>query len=550
MTEAKEQACDLLVNGGGIRGISLAVECGKDFTIKFLLIFIGIVLFCLRGLGGEQGVSLPTLNYSPRNDGHMPIVNPFSPNTDASLSSTRYLFLDPEILIECRGAEFRINAPQRRETVIIPDRPWEQLMITFWLTVRDEAGKLRMWYTCRDKENQPNVAYAESTDGVLWTKPNLGVYEYNGSKENNLVGLQDLSGVFFKDPNMPAEERYIYVSTSRPSGKPANRKMIYRFHSPDGLNWKRDDVPLIRASADTQNVVWWDEGRREYVIYLRGWTPSPPRRKVVRLSLSSLKKPSDLALSGHGFRQYFDNEIPTVLQCDEQDPVRTDIYNMSAQPYAVDPSWYVAFPTFLRRSPETAAPGYKGRHIGPAEVQFAGSHDSIKWYRYDRSAYVSPPLVDPDQRNMVFMGTGMVVRGNELWQYATEFHSRHGDVSARYKRTDGFIVRYVQRIDGFVSLDTGIAMGTVRTKAVVVSGKRLLLNVDTGALGEIRVGLVDVNGNAFPGFGLDDCKPFTGNTTSGIVSWQMDKDLGALKGKQVWLVMESTRTKLFSFRFQ
>ena len=462
----------------------------------------------------------------------------------------RHLFLDPEMLEVCREAELRVNAPQRRETIIRPDRPWEQLMITFYLTVRDEAGKLRMWYTCRDKENQPNVAYAESTDGVAWTKPNLGIYEYNGSRANNLVGLHDLEGVVFKDPNMPAGERYQYVSTSRPSGKPTDQKGIYRFHSPNGLSWKKDDVPLIRAGSDTQNIVWWDEGRQEYVMYLRGWDPSPPRRKVLRLSLSSLKQPLELTLSGQGLGQYFYNEILAVLQCDEQDPVRTDIYNMSAQPYPVDPTWYVAFPTLLRRSAETDVPGYKGRHIGPAEVMFAGSPDSIAWHRYDRSAYASPPLVDPDKRNMVFMGTDMVIRENEIWQYATEFHSHHGDISAREKRTDGFIVRYVQRIDGFVSLDTGIAKGTVRTKAVEVRGKRLLLNADTGALGEIRVGLVDPYGNPLSGFGLDDCEPFTGNTTNGIVSWRNGKDLEALESKRIRIVLESTRTKLFSFRFR
>src|SRR5690348_13346269 len=83
--------------------------------------------------------------------------------------SPRHLFLDPAIIQQTERASLRVNPAQQREVVIRPDRPWEQLMISFYLTLRDEGGKLRMWYICRDKGNHPNVAYAESTDGVQWT---------------------------------------------------------------------------------------------------------------------------------------------------------------------------------------------------------------------------------------------------------------------------------------------------------------------------------------------------------------------------------------------
>src|SRR4051794_3513492 len=70
----------------------------------------------------------------------------------------RHLFLDPAFLAKSEHASLRVNPAQQRETVIRADRPWEQLMISFYLTVLDEGGKIRMWYICRDKENEPNVA--------------------------------------------------------------------------------------------------------------------------------------------------------------------------------------------------------------------------------------------------------------------------------------------------------------------------------------------------------------------------------------------------------
>ena len=63
-------------------------------------------------------------------------------------------------------------------------------------------GKFRMWYVAIDKEAMqfppPSIAptrtfagfrlaYAESEDGIHWVKPNLGLVEYRGSRDNNLV---------------------------------------------------------------------------------------------------------------------------------------------------------------------------------------------------------------------------------------------------------------------------------------------------------------------------------------------------------------------------
>src|SRR3954470_12793065 len=70
--------------------------------------------------------------------------------TGQASATPRHLFLEPAILAATDGAALKVNPAQRRETVIFPDRPWENHMISFFLTVRDEGGKLRLWYVCRD----------------------------------------------------------------------------------------------------------------------------------------------------------------------------------------------------------------------------------------------------------------------------------------------------------------------------------------------------------------------------------------------------------------
>jgi hypothetical protein len=457
----------------------------------------------------------------------------------------RHLFLDPAFVGDAKGVTLRVNSPERREVVIRPDQPWEQLMISFYTTVLDEDGKLRLWYICRDKANQPNVAYAESRDGVTWTKPNLGIVDYNGSKANNLVGLSSLEGAVFRDPKAPEAQRYAYVTHLWEEG-------MVRFFSPDGLHWQRDREPLMRLGADTQNVTFWDERLGKYALYLRGWYLGADKkkyRKVVRAEVPSLTTPlpvgpteKNLRLWGKDKVAVFGDEFPTVFAADARDPANSDVYNLSAQLYPADPHWYVGFPSMFQRERTTSD--------GRLEVHFAGSRDGITWHRYDRAPYVRNGLAGSDNQNMVFLGPGLVVRGDEIWQYGTGFHFRHGDRESRTKRTDGVIYRYVQRLDGFVSLDFDNDGGSCTTGPISVTGPRLLLNVDTGALGNLRVGLLDAEGKALAGFTAEQCQVLRTNATRASVAWIGKGDLSTLRGREVRVSFTGARTKLYSFLFE
>ena len=63
-------------------------------------------------------------------------------------------------------------------------------------------GKLRMWYLAwpqpdsrypGDTDRYRPVAYAESTDGIHWNKPNLGLVTFRGSTQNNIVSFESAS---------------------------------------------------------------------------------------------------------------------------------------------------------------------------------------------------------------------------------------------------------------------------------------------------------------------------------------------------------------------
>jgi hypothetical protein len=459
--------------------------------------------------------------------------------------SPRHLFLDPAILGQTEQAALHVNPPHSSQAIIRPDQPWEALMISFYTTVIEEQGKLRLWYICRDRDNQPNVAYAESTDGVAWTKPNLGIVDYRGSRNNNLVGIASLDGAVFKDPHAKPGEEYIYVAHVANAG-------VFRFISPDGLHWRRDARPLLPFRADTQNVVLWEEPRQCFAVYLRAWDVgqvwTERLRKVVRLEASSLSVPAGIVPSGRGSNP--DNardlprladELPTVLAADKGDPAKTDVYTLPAQLYPLDPRWYVGFPSLLLRD----------KHIsdGRLEVQFVGGSDGVHWQRYDRAPYLPPGLENSESASMTFIGPGLIVRGDEIWQFGTGFRNRHGAVEKRKERADGTIYRHTQRVDGFVSLDFAAAGGRTQTVPLEIAGLRLVLNLDTGALGELRVGLVDGSGQTVPGFGVEVCDPIQSNSCNAAVTWAGHGDLSKLKGRSLRLEFRASRARLFSFRF-
>ncbi|MCW5547831.1 MAG: hypothetical protein KIT44_02610 [Opitutaceae bacterium] len=118
-----------------------------------------------------------------------------------------------------------------------PDYP----RVYFYGTVIQIDGEYRMWYTGHDGKNR-QVCYAVSPDGVNWTKPRLGLVEYNGSKENNLVSLdgpESMHGVcvlVLYEPEDPDPERRFKML--REIAIPGVSWPVYAAFSADGLNWK------------------------------------------------------------------------------------------------------------------------------------------------------------------------------------------------------------------------------------------------------------------------------------------------------------------------
>lgn len=463
---------------------------------------------------------------------------------DDPVAVPRLLFLDPEALSEAVGVRLAIQPP-RREIVHAERKAWDR-MTGLYLTVLDEGSRLRLWYGCRANREHQGVALLESADGVNWERPNLDLVEFEGSRSNNLTTLDSMAGTVFRDPHAPAGLPYAYVANCFGEG-------LFVYRSADGARWTRDARPLLEFEFDSQNVAMWDQLSGQYLLFLRAWLEglkSVRRRKVACLTAARIDAPLDLSPKS-GRRQpgmvrkpHLVDEAPLVFACDERDPPETDAYTMVPLRYPLDPRYWLSFPTLYRHFAEPESEPF--RNDGRTEVHFAAGTDPLRWQRFDRAAYAAPRTGEC----MQYMGQGMVVRGDECWQYGIAFRTSHGDVEGRHAAGDGVICRFVQRIDGFVAAEAGDSEGLMVTKPVPCSGGRLLLNIDTGGLGDARVELRDESGRPLEGFGFDACADLRANATGLLVVWTTGAKLAALRGRSVRLAVRMRQSKLYSARFE
>ena len=204
------------------------------------------------------------------------------------IGSRLELFVDEFLIDDMAGAaRLEMHRPTRREIVFRADAPWEGNGSSYQSVFHD-GDRIRLYYrgghhpASRAHESDPqtweSLCLAESTDGLNWTRPDLGIVEHRGSKSNNIVldetMVEEVGGSpahtsVFKDsnPDCPADEKYKIVMRGHdPDG-------LYLLVSSDGIHFRLySDAPFMTTGAfDSQNLAFWDSVRGEYRLYHRGF---------------------------------------------------------------------------------------------------------------------------------------------------------------------------------------------------------------------------------------------------------------------------------------
>ena len=444
------------------------------------------------------------------------------------LGSRRELFVDRRMIESMNdSARLQLHAPTPAEVAIKFDAPWE-LGGSAFVTVFQDGDKVRMYYRghrsqklTQETKSSPEVAcYAESTDGgKTFTKPNLGLFEFAGSKENNIV-WPDKAHNFtpFKDarPGVPADERYKALLLRKVKSGDGTGMMVY--HSADGLHWRLGaDQPVITDGAfDSQNVAFWDPNRQEYCSYYRVYTNA---NRDVAWARSS------------DFRSW---SKPTPI--DRGEVLRENFYTNAITTYFRAPHYYFAFPKRLNYK-RSGREGFNGI----SDALFLSSRDGEHFDRTFAEALIRPGR---DEKNWGDRGTmpawGLIQTGPDEMSI---YYSQH------YHEPTGHLRRGVWRLDGIASFDADGKPAELITKPFTFTGKSLTLNYATIAIGNVQVEIQAADGTPIPGFTLKEGLDNFGDKIDAPFAWKNGADVSSLAGKPVRLRFVLRDADLYSYRF-
>ena len=100
-----------------------------------------------------------------------------------TLDSRHQLFLDDYLITSMKNVKRVVEQAQKysKNPLIWPSEKWEEQLLTIYGSVIRDSDKFRCWY-----KSGLGVGYAESTDGITWTKPALDLHLSDGQKTNIL----------------------------------------------------------------------------------------------------------------------------------------------------------------------------------------------------------------------------------------------------------------------------------------------------------------------------------------------------------------------------
>ena len=476
-----------------------------------------------------------------------------------NIGQTRQLFIDDALIDSCIGrAELRLHHPVRRGIALTHDAPWEGNGCGYHTVFKD--GEIyRMYYkawqigTGGKVTNPVVICYAHSTDGINWEKPSLGLVEFDGSKENNIIleqingyGCHDFSPFIDERPGVARKHKYKAVGFVRGLQE---RKGLYGLVSADAIHWERVQEDFIITDEgwvfDTQNIVFWSEMEQSYVMYYRKTFDNV--RNIARAI-----SPDFLHWEKQGLVD-FQGQGPHELE---------QFYTNQIRPYYRAPHIYIGFPsrycdrgwlgaTDALPSPTLRRDRAQGQtRYGSAvtDALLISSRDGRQFYRWN-DAFIRPGL--RTRHNWAY---GDNYAAWHVVETQSEFDDQPAELSI-YATESYFtgnmsrLRRYTLRLDGFASIYAPSEGGEVISKPMIFRGDALRLNFSTSAAGQMQIEILDESGKPVPGFRREECELIFGDALDYPVQWTGERDLNDLQGKRVRLRFILREADVFSFQF-
>ncbi|MBG86740.1 MAG: hypothetical protein CMO80_07555 [Verrucomicrobiales bacterium] len=427
----------------------------------------------------------------------------------------------------------RFHQPRKHGSPVIPDTGG------YVCVQRDEAtGRFKLWHQTSYSDLFDNgkirksyyaTAYAESVDGLKWHLPKLGLHEWKGSKDNNVVwkGPTGVRSSGQQILTVPDRDRrgHRYIMVYRTGGNDPVNSGIRVIGSPDGIHWDRDsDTFLHLVHSDTNNGIVYDERAGRYVMFCR----AKDRYRRSRGDMIDTGASRRISRMSHDqLWEAWPTKPRTILNPDALDAADNfnAFYGMPAR-YHAGIYWCTL---------------WVFRFNDNIYTEFVSSRDG---FHFERAPIRQPliPLGDDGawDDGMIFASPDWVEVGDEWWIYYAGWDGPHGTPH----RNPGIGLARLRK-GGFVSLRGPRNGGGVVTRQLIWPGGDLLVNCDAGD-GELNVRISGDKRTPLPGFDYSDREPTTTDSTSQKITWGK-KSMDELKGRTVRIEFSLRNADLYSF---
>lgn len=458
-----------------------------------------------------------------------------------AIGGRRELFIDRTVVDAARGVEFRLATPVDAGPAIHFDQPWEGSFCGY-TTIIKEPDVYRMYYrgvptAGKDGNASESTCYAESQDGKTWKRPTLNLFEVYGTRANNVIlansapYCHNFSPMLDHRPGVPPAEKYKALAGVSKTG-------LVAFVSADGIHWKklREEpvLPPPKAFAlDSQNISFWSEAERQYVLYFRTWKKigSTNYRWVSRATSD------DFIRWSPGEEMSYGDAPPEHL------------YTNQTSSYFRAPHIYTGIcARFMPGRQIVSAAQAAELHVDPgyfkdcSDAVLVTSRGGATYTRTFMEAFLRPGV---GLENWVSRSNYPALNLVQTGPSTMSFY-----VNRNYGQPTAYLRRYELRLDGLASIRAPYQGGELTTKPLLFEGSRLELNFSTSAPGSVRVELQDGSGKPLPGFTLADANELIGDEIGRFYSWKGGESIASLKGQAIRLRFVLKDADIYAFQFK
>ena len=429
-------------------------------------------------------------------------------------------FLCDDRVVEDRWLLERFVVPPTRHPknpLIVRDKPWEGTGPHMGGSVLfdPQDRKYKMWYSVFNQNAYTNklpfsynVCYAESSDGLAWEKPSLGVFDYEGSTANNCIRLgtdktQNIDVCLNPKPGVYPGK---FLALHNQKGG------LFFSTSDDGHTFKwLWDTPALSYHSDTHNNFVYDEIQNRWLLFCRprAWAGYHKRR---------------VALTTTTNLQHWPHER-TILVPNETDT--PEFYGMTV---------------FRRGDLYFGVIQLFDKATGYMQGELAWSGDGELWSQVaTHPLFVSRGADGAWDAGMAMLAESPVIVGDEMRFYYGGFRLPH-DTKEENVSGIGLMTSERERLAGV--RPNSSEPGTIMTRPFGIGHRGLTLNARIH--GEIRAELRTDTNKVVPGWSLDDCDPLTASGYSLPVTWK-GKPLPDCAEREVRVVFRLVNAELFTF---